>query len=353
MQERQAQSFDALTKLVDVCAVSLLTPALSQGEGVHASGLTTRYVVGYLVQAVLVQPTLLGAGDDVVEQVEGIGIPDVIEVAVGDSTVWLTVMDIKDSPAPRYAQQWQVAFYAALLRASLQGHTFALPVRVADSGVIVTRQTGSDGEPARHTFDLDPYLAALPLLQGHIAGILTTPVLKAPWQLQPHCRSCAYFDTCYRQALSTDDVMLLPHLTAGEHVKLRMLGLHTLPQAAQWFQEDTERRDTPFSPQQATSLRARVRALLDNRLELLAETTTLYPANIAARHLYAPVTRSAERSATSLGLTSSGTGCTARGAPILGGCSRGGGAKHASKRSSPPYGPGGRQPLRQTRGHIW
>ena len=238
-------------------------------------------MVGYLVQAVLVQPTLLGAGDDVVEQVEGIGIPDVIEVAVGHSTVWLTVMDIKDSPAPRYAQQWQVAFYAALLRASMQGRTFALPVRVADSGVIVTRHTGSGGEPARHTFDLAPYLAALPLLQRHNTGILTTPVLEARWQLQPHCRSCAYFDTCYRQALSTDDVMLLPHLTAGEHVKLRMLGLHTLPQAAHWFQEDTERRDTPFSPQQATSLGARLRALLDNRLELLAETTTLYPANIA------------------------------------------------------------------------
>ena len=86
------------------------------------------------MHAVLAQPTLLGAGDDVAQQVEGgIGIPDVIEVTVEDATVWLTVMDIKDSPAPRYAQQWQVAFYAALLRASLQGHTFALPVRVADS----------------------------------------------------------------------------------------------------------------------------------------------------------------------------------------------------------------------------
>jgi hypothetical protein len=132
------------------------------------------------VQAELAQPTLLGAGDDVVEQVEGIGIPDVIEVTVEDATVWLTVMDIKDSPAPRYAQQWQVAFYAALLRASLQGHTFALPVRVADSDVIVTRQTGPVGEPTRHTFDLDPYSAVLPLLQRRIAGILTTPVLEAP-----------------------------------------------------------------------------------------------------------------------------------------------------------------------------
>jgi hypothetical protein len=105
--------------------------------------------------------------------------------------------------------------------------------------------------------------------------------LETPWQLQPHCRSCAYFDTCYRQALSTDDVMLLPHLTAGEHAKLRKLGLHTLPQAAQWFQQDTERRETPFSPLQTTSLAARLRALSDNRVELLAETTSLYPANIA------------------------------------------------------------------------
>ena len=250
-------------------------------------------MVGYLVQAVLVQPTLLGAGDDVVEQVEGIGIPDVIEVAVGHSTVWLTVMDIKDSPAPRYAQQWQVAFYAALLRASLQDHTFALPVRVADSGVIVTRHTGSGGEPAQHTFDLDPYLAALPLLQRHITGILTTPVLEAPWQLQPHCRSCAYFDTCYRQALSTDDVMLLPHLTAGEHVKLRMLGLHTLPQAADWFQEDTERRETPFNPQQATSLACTAARPVGQPSGIAGRDHHTVPGEHRRRHLYAPVTRSA------------------------------------------------------------
>jgi Lhr-like helicase len=281
LQERQVQSFDMLSMLVARWAASPLTPAHSQGEREHEDGLSTRHVVGYLVQAVLVQPTLLGGGDDVVQQVEGIGIPDVIEVAVGSGTVWLTVMDIKDSPAPRYAQQWQVAFYVALLRAILQGHTFALPVRVADSGVIVTRHTSSGGEPARHAFDLEPYIAALPLLQRRLAGILTTLVLEARWQLQPHCRLCPYVDTCYRQALSTDDVMLLPHLTEGEHVKLHTLGLHTLPQTADWFQEGAERRDTPFSPQQATSLHARVRALMDNRLELLAETTTLYPTNIA------------------------------------------------------------------------
>ncbi len=293
--ERQAQSFEALNKLVDTCAKGKagsdtapfppLTPALSHlpipVSGPEGGGDGIRHVVGYLVQAVLVGPMILGAGASVVEQVEGIGIPDVIEVAVEDDTVWLTVIDMKDSPVPRYAQQWQVAFYAALLQARLQGHTFALPVRVVDSGVIFTRQTSTEGEPTRHTFNLAPYLAALPLLQRRIAGILTTPVLEARWQLQPHCRSCAYFDTCYRQALSTDDVMLLPHLTPGEHLKLHTLGLYTLPQAVHWFQDGVERRETPFSPQQTTSLRARVRALLDNRLELVTETTTLYPANIA------------------------------------------------------------------------
>ena len=52
-----------------------------------------------------------------------------------DATVWLTVADIKDSPAPRYAQKWQVAWYAALLPAWARTHTFALPVQVATSGV--------------------------------------------------------------------------------------------------------------------------------------------------------------------------------------------------------------------------
>ena len=334
LQERQAHSFTALSKLIDRCATSPLTLPISSsgGEGDEGGWLysvaqktsprklsrwereheyggsqtkrepwrdalahvpipvsekeggeaSIRHVVGYLVQAVIMQPTILGAGGSVVEQVNGIGIPDLIEAAVEDGTVWLTVIDIKDSPVPRYSQQWQVAFYAALLRACLQGHTFTLQVRAADRGMIFTRQTGTNEEPARHTFDLAPYQAALPLLQRRIAGILTTPVLEARWQLQPHCRSCAYFDTCYRQALSTDDIMLLPHLTPGEHLKLRTPGLHTLSQAAHWFQDSVEPCAAPFSPQQTSSLRARLRALLDNRLDVLAETTTLYPANIAA-----------------------------------------------------------------------
>jgi superfamily II DNA/RNA helicase len=271
LQERQAQSFDAFSKLVDMYA----------RNGTERGRDGTRQVVGYLVQAVLIQPALLGSSDGLVAPVDGIGIPDLIEVAVEGATVWLTVMDIKDSPAPQYAQRWQVVFYATLLQACLRDHASALPVRVADNGVLFTRSTEVDGAPSRHVFDLAPYLAALPLLQRRITDILATPVLEAHWQLQPHCRSCPYFDTCYRQALSTDDVMLLPHLTPGEYMKLHALGLQTIPQAARWFQDGADHRDTPFSPQQTASLRARVRALEDNRLDVLAETTSLFPAHIA------------------------------------------------------------------------
>ena len=160
-----------------------------------------------------------------VRQVDGVGIPDLLEVTVQDATVWLTVADIKDSPAPRYAQKWQVAWYAALLQAWVRTYTFALPVQVAASGVLLTRPQGDDPAPTRHAFDLAPYLAALPLLQQRIGTVLTTPVLEAAWQLQPHCGTCAYVDTCSRQAFSTDDIMLLPDLTPGEHLKLRTLGL--------------------------------------------------------------------------------------------------------------------------------
>src|SRR5262249_33767581 len=200
------------------------------------------------------------------------------------ATVWLTVADIKDSPAPRYAQKWQVAWYAALLQVCIRAYTFALPVQVAASGILLTRPQGDDPAPTRHAFDLAPYLAALPLLQQHIGTVLTTPVLEASWQLQPHCGTCAYVDTCSRQAFSTDDVMLLPDLTPGEHLKLQTLGLATLPQAAHWWQEGRRRpaptqsrqagaaRQNILSPQQVASLGARVHALTDNCLEVLADT---------------------------------------------------------------------------------
>jgi AAA domain len=268
LQARQARTVQMLQSLIDAFASSTTT---SQPAS---------QTIGYLVQPVLLQAGCLDTDQPVVGQVDGVGIPDLLAVTVQDATVWLTVADIKDSPAPRYAQKWQVAWYAALLQAWIRAYTFALPVQVAASGVLLTRPQGDDPAPTRHTFDLAPYLAALPLLQQRIGTVLTTPVLEAAWQLQPHCGTCAYVDTCSRQAFSTDDIMLLPDLTPGEHLKLRTLGLSTLPQAALWLQEAGAAHQNILSPQQVASLGARVRALTDNRLEVLADTTSLYPSNI-------------------------------------------------------------------------
>lgn len=273
LQARQARTWQALDSLLHTAEGS---------PSVAVSAPSVPVLLGYLVQPVLLQPAWLVGDDPAVHPIDGVGIPDLIEVQRQEETVWLTIIDIKDSPAPRYAQKWQVALYAALLPVCLQTYGFPASIKVAESGVIFARPQAGEEAPTRHPFDLAPYLAVLPLLHERIVRLLTRPILEADWQLQPHCGSCAYVETCSRQALSTDDVMLLPDLTPGEHLKLRTLGVHTLAQAASWFQEAAVAQQRLLTPPQMTSLAVRVRALTGNRLEVLADTTSLYPANSTA-----------------------------------------------------------------------
>ena len=264
LHERQERSFAALDDFIQ--AVRHAPPACAPGT-----------LLGILVQPVLMVPALIGRDT----AVDGVGIPDLIEVTYETSTVCLTICDIKDSAAPRYSQKWQVAFYAALLQRCVLDTTFPVALRLGDRGVLWTRPPAPGAAPARHAFDLAPYLETFPVLQDHVNRLLDIPLADAAWQLQTHCASCAYLDTCYRQSLSTDDVMLLPHVTAGEHLKLRTAGLHTLAQAADWARQDTAPLQVPMRAQQATRLRASIRALVDNRVELLSATTSLFPANIS------------------------------------------------------------------------
>ena len=127
LQARQSRTVQMLQTLIDAFASSTTTSQPAP------------QTIGYLVQPVLLQASCLGPDHPVAQQVDGVGIPDLLEVTVQDATVWLTVADIKDSPAPRYAQKWQVAWYAALLPAWVRTYTFALPVQVATSGVLLTR----------------------------------------------------------------------------------------------------------------------------------------------------------------------------------------------------------------------
>jgi len=228
---------------------------------------------------------MVSAADGEAMPVDGVGIPDLVEVALEDDAVVLTIADVKDSAAPRYSQKWQVAFYAALMQEWLRHHTFVLPVRVATHGVLWTRAeagpvTAIEEAPARHEFELAPYLEALPLFTRHVTEVLSLPMAHATWQLQSHCATCAYVDTCYRQALSTDDVMLTPHLTPGALLKLQDRDLGSLEAAAEWAQGDAQDDEAPLTGQQAAQLRIKIGALAENRVGLLAPTTSLYPAQI-------------------------------------------------------------------------
>ncbi|WP_089937246.1 DEAD/DEAH box helicase [Candidatus Entotheonella palauensis] len=261
LKARQAQGLTYLTEAIQTA--DHRTPGGSQ-------------TLCMLAQAVFMVP----ASDGEAMPVDGVGIPDLIEVALEDEAVVLTIADIKDSATPRYSQKWQVAFYAALIQAWLPHHTFALPVRVAAYGVLWTRPEAGDTAPSRHEFDLAPYLDVFPLFARHVTKVLNTPVAEATWQLQSHCATCDYVDTCYRQALSVDDVMLTPHLTAGALLKLQDRDLGSLDVAAEWAHGDAQHDEAPLTGEQAAQLRTKIRALIENRAGLLTSATSLYPARI-------------------------------------------------------------------------
>ncbi len=166
LQTRQTWGVDQLSTWIQ--AVAHQSPCHSQALGI-------------LAQAVFI----VRVSVDTSMPVDGVGIPDLIEVSVEDATVVLTIADVKDSAAPRYSQKWQVAFYASLIQAWLQQQTFALPVSVAAHGVLWTRPEAGDAAPARHVFALAPYLEAFPLLTQHVTALLTAPIANAPWRLQP------------------------------------------------------------------------------------------------------------------------------------------------------------------------
>ena len=273
LQARQADTLACVSRLIHT----------AQAEA-------SDHMLAYLVQPVLLLSGLIESDD---QAVAGVGIPDLIEVSLVQDTVWLRVVDIKDSPSPRYSQKWQVAFYAALLDRWLQQHAFGVPVRLADTGVLLTRPTEPHSGPNRHGFALRPYLDAFPFLERRIVGLLNQPIAQAGWQLGAHCARCGYVESCYRQALSASDVRLLPHLSPGTLLKLQTAGLHTLPQLLAWSranraehaeQPDQAAREEPqigLSPQRALQLSAQVRSLVDNQILRLNLTTTLYPANVS------------------------------------------------------------------------
>ena len=233
----------------------------------------------FLFQAVLIQPSVLGQQDHWVSEVDGIGIPDLIRISKEDRGVVLQVGDIKDSRRPYETQKWQVAFYAYMLDSLIAQHE--LPMRVASSGFLMLRPARENEAPEPHFFDLEPYLAALPMLFRNMGNVLQRAPARARYHLQTHCTGCPNFEACYREALQTEDIHLLPHLSAGTLQKFRQCGLKTMASAHAWFESASASEGDLFSPHQKTQLSGQLAALQANKISLKEEQTRSYPSNLS------------------------------------------------------------------------
>ena len=233
-----------------------------------------------LAQAVLILPSVLGREDDWLCGVDGVGIPDLIRVSMGDRGPLIEVGDIKDSRMPYDSQKWQVAFYALMLKALIRPQVQA---EVAASGFLMLRPRPRTEAPEQHRFDLQPYLAAFPMLFRNVGEVLLKAPSEATYRLRTHCTTCPNFEHCYREALGVEDVLFLPQLTAGALQKFRALGLKTVEAAGAWFERPSQEpvEGDLFSPHQRELLEGRLTALRTNRIGLRERKTRLFPDNLS------------------------------------------------------------------------
>lgn len=234
-----------------------------------------------LSQGVLILSALLEQRDGWLAQVDGVGIPDLIRAVPGERGPLLEVGDIKDSRVPQDSQKWQVAFYALLLRELLARQALPLRAEVAPTAFLMLRPGPGSPAPQLHRFELQPYLAAFPMLLHNIGSVLQRAPAAASYQLQSHCATCANFAACYSEALHREDVLFLPQLSAGGLQKFRLLGIETTAAAAQFFKPGEPVAGDPFSPHQRERLTASLAALRAHRIGLRERQTRLFPNNIS------------------------------------------------------------------------
>ncbi|MBI2504197.1 MAG: DEAD/DEAH box helicase [Candidatus Latescibacteria bacterium] len=228
-----------------------------------------------LAQAVLMVPGALG-----LEGVDGVGIPDLIRVSMGEGGPLLEVGDLKDSPRVHYSQQWQVAFGALLLRTLRERGALPAQAQVANSGFLLLRPSPGEVAPQVHRFALEPYLEAFPQVLQNACEVLSRPPAAADWRLQSHCASCPNFAACYCEALDREEVLFVPQLRAGALEQFRRLGLGTIEAAGAWLAGPPPEADL-FDPHQRTLLASRVQALRTQRIGLLDRRTRRFPENLS------------------------------------------------------------------------
>jgi superfamily II DNA/RNA helicase/predicted RecB family nuclease len=232
-----------------------------------------------LAQGVLMRPAMLGRIEGREGVVGGVGIADLIRVSAGAEGVLLQVGDIKDSGTARYSQKWQVAFYALLMRALVEEGELPERVAVAGSGFLLLRPLPGGDAPQLHTFDLGPYLEALPQFWRNARRGLAGSPAGSDYRLQPHCVSCPNFSACYSEVLEEEEVQLLPQLTAGALEKCRLSGLATVEEVGAFL--EGEAAVELFDPQQRVRLAQRAAALETQRMGLVERKSRLFPENLS------------------------------------------------------------------------
>lgn len=260
------------------------------------------------------------------DRVEGVGIPDWVRVSKSPEKVVIEAGDIKDSSKPHYSQKWQVAFYAYLLGETIHSRAFSIPIEVSSTGTLITRRGRGHEGSVVHSFDLAPFMAAMPAMFHNMAETLVCRPFAGSWHLQEHCTTCPCFDHCHAQALAEETVQFVPGLTRGTLGKLRRLGLTSVEDAHTWLHgsgndgrngsgsnnsngsnegrnagsDGNDKNDgngsggtapepippekmngDPLEPHERERLTARIEALVSNGIKLRRRKTRLFPSNIS------------------------------------------------------------------------
>ncbi len=182
-----------------------------------------------LGRTILYQATIEGR----LGAVDGIGIPDAVEISKDSTAVLVRVIDMKASRREKVEHRLQVAFYCRLLRCRLaqtkkngaDSQAFSL------SGAILR-----PADPLA-AFDPAPYERAIERLAAGsdslIQRIIEAPRAEVEIHLARRCGGCPFHRLCSREAAEIRSLSLVHDLSPGERHRYESIGIETIDALAE------------------------------------------------------------------------------------------------------------------------
>jgi superfamily II DNA/RNA helicase len=147
-----------------------------------------------------------------------VGLPDLLAISWDDGGLRVCPGAIESTQEVRYERKWEVALHAVLL---------------AEHGLLPPEPAGFVScAGVRADFPLSPWLESAPALFARASATLEADPGSLPWSLGSWCPSCPFAAVCTREALTEQDVQLLPDLGRGAREALRAHGLLRIEQVA-------------------------------------------------------------------------------------------------------------------------